>query len=152
MVSLTVRRKTHVDLSKVSAMLRGPLQVKVGFPKGEADSDVINKAIWTHFGTKGGGWGGPIPERPFLSNAMRSNRSAYRAAMKASASKILTGKTDVQTTLRKLGIKAQGDVQSEITSLSSPANSPVTIKLKGSSNPLIDTGEMRGAVTWKIDE
>jgi hypothetical protein len=32
-----------------------------------------------------------------------------------------------------------------------PPNSPVTIALKGSSKPLIDTGEMRGAVTWKVD-
>lgn len=114
------------------------------------------KGIWNHFGTRGGasggGWGGPIPERPFLSNAMRNNRAAYRAAMKTSAAKLLRGETSLRTVLSKLGILAQGDVQEEITSLSSPPNSPVTIAMKGSSNPLIDSGEMRGAITWKIDE
>lgn len=156
MFTASIRRKKHVDLSKVQTSLMGPKKVKVGFPAGEADGDVINKAVWNEFGTRGGasggGWGGPIPERPFLRNTMRSNRDAYRAAMKASASKLLTGKTDIQTVLRKLGILAQGDVQEEITSLSSPPNSPVTIALKGSSNPLIDSGEMRKAVTYKVGD
>jgi hypothetical protein len=34
----------------------------------------------------------------------------------------------------------------------SPPNSPVTVALKGSSKPLIDSGEMRGAVTYKVDQ
>lgn len=145
-----------MDLTKVLSKLKGPSKVRVGLPAGESDQDNINKAIWNEFGTQGGasggGWGGPIPERPFLRNAMRDNKPAYRAAMQTSARKLLTGETDLDTVLKKLGIKAQGDIQGEITSLSSPANSPTTIKLKGSSNPLIDSGEMRGAVTWKIDE
>ena len=53
--------------------------------------------------------------------------------------------------LRKLGIKAQGDIRAEITFLQSPPNS-ITVELKGSSNPLIDSGEMRAAVTFKVEE
>lgn len=140
----------------MAAGLRGPSKVKVGFPAGEAAAGNIEKAIWNEFGTRGGasggGWGGPIPERPFMRNAMRDNASSYRTAMKTSAAKLLRGETSLRTVLSKLGIKAQGDIQSEITSLSNPPNSPVTIALKGSSNPLIDNGEMRGAVTWKVDE
>ncbi len=128
--------------------------MKAGFPSGEADAENIQKAIWNEFGTRGGasggGWGGPIPERPFMRNAMRNNRSKYRDALKASAAKLLTGKTTLRQVMSKLGIEAQGDIQSEITSLSSPPNSPVTIALKGSSNPLIDDGEMRATVTWKV--
>jgi hypothetical protein len=155
-MSITFRRVKHVDLSKVQTSLYGPKKVKVGFPSGKVDSHNISKAIWNEFGTRGGasggGWGGPIPERPFMRNAMRDNKSSYQLAMKTSAAKLLRGETAIKTVLSKLGIKAQGDIQSEITSLSSPPNSPVTIALKGSSNPLIDTGEMRGSVTWKIDE
>ena len=72
--------------------------------------------------------------------------------MSASAPKILRGTTSLFSVLSKLGILAQGDIQAEITALASPPNSPVTVALKGSSNPLIDTGEMRGAVTYKVDE
>lgn len=156
MFTIGVKRKVvgsvYADLGK---SLRGPKQVKVGFPAGDADQDNINKAVWNEFGTRGGassgGWGGPVSERPFMRNAMRDNRGKYRDALKASAAKILTGKTQLRTVLSKLGILAQGDVQGEITSLMSPPNSPVTVALKGSSKPLIDSGEMRGAVTYKVD-
>lgn len=156
MFTVAVKRTRHVDLSKVQTSLRGPKKVKVGFPAGEADGDNIEKAIWNEFGTaggaSGGGWGGPVPERPFLRNAMRDNRQKYRDGMKASAKKLLLGQTALQTVLRKLGADAQGDVQESITSLSDPPNSPVTIELKGSSKPLIDSGEMRAAVTYKVGD
>lgn len=157
MFTVQVKRKTNTSvLRNIGSALAGPKTVKVGFPAGEADQDNINKAVWNEFGTKGGasggGWGGPIPERPFLRNAIRENRGKYRDAMRSSAAKILVGKTGIRTVLSKLGIVAQGDIQAEITSLQSPPNIPVTVALKGSSNPLIDSGEMRGAVTWKVNE
>lgn len=86
-----------------------------------------------------------------MRNAMRNNRGKYRAALKTSASKILLGETALGTVLNKLGILAQGDIQAEITSLMSPPNSAVTIALKGSSKPLINTGGMRQAVTWIVE-
>ncbi len=151
MLTSRVVRKVFV---KVPRTIAGPQQVKVGFPAGEADADNIQKAIWNEFGTKGGasggGWGGPIPERPFMRNAMRSNRDQYLAMMKASATKLIRSETTLNQIMMKLGVLAQGDIQGEITSLSSPPNSPVTIALKGSSNPLIDSGEMRGSVTFKV--
>ncbi|TLX12144.1 hypothetical protein [Rhizobium sp. MHM7A] len=153
MFSIGVKRRSLVKLPKG---VTGPSKVKVGFPKGEADQGNIQKAIWNEFGTRGGasggGWGGPIPERPFMRNAMRDNRGKYRQALRASAAKLLIGKTNLRQVMAKLGIEAQGDIQAEISSLSSPPNSPVTIALKGSSKPLIDQGEMRAAVTWKVDE
>lgn len=152
--TVEVKRNKRLDLSRLQTSLRGPKKVKVGFPSGEADAGNIQKAVWNEFGTRGGasggGWGGPVPERPFMRNAMRENTGKYRNGMRASAAKILTGKTSVTVVLSKLGIMAQGDVQQSITSLSSPPNSSTTIELKGSSNPLIDSGEMLGAVTWKV--
>lgn len=151
---LTVKRTKHRDLSKVK--LEGPSQVKVGFPKSKAAGSDIEKAVWNEFGTRGGasggGWGGPIPERPFMRNAMRNNRGKYLNALKTSARKILLGETALHTVLNKLGILAQGDIQMEITSLMSPPNAAVTIAMKGSSKPLINTGAMRAAVTWVIEK
>lgn len=148
-----IMRKRHKVLPKSIA---GPSKVKVGFPKSKASTSNIEKAVWNEFGTRGGasggGWGGPVPERPFMQNAMADNRGKYRDGMATAARKILIGDASMGSTLSKLGIMAQGDIQGEITSLSSPPNSPVTIALKGSSNPLIDTGAMRQAVTWQIDE
>lgn len=153
MVYVKVRRKRR---RKLPESIPGPRKVKVGFPAGKADGDVIARAIWNEFGTKGGasggGWGGPIPERPFMRNAMSQKKGEYREALKRAALKIVLGEASLAEVLSKLGTRAQGDIQREITALSSPPNSPVTVALKGSSNPLIDSGEMRGAVTWKVEE
>lgn len=153
MFTASIRRKRHVKLPE---KINGPSKVKVGFPKSGASASNIEKAVWNEFGTRGGasggGWGGPIPERPFMRNSMRDNRGKYKSAMSTSAAKILRGETAMGTVLSKLGIVAQGDIQSEITSLSTPPNSPVTIALKGSSNPLIDTGAMRQAVTYQVTD
>lgn len=138
-----VRRINHI---KIPETISGPSKVKVGLPAGKSDGAIINRAIWNHYGTSRG-----IPARPFLLNSMRKNRSKYLDAMKTSASKILRGETSLSTVLNKLGIFAQGHIQAEITSLKSPPNAPATIKRKGSSNPLIDTGAMRAAITWKLD-
>lgn len=134
-----VRRKKG---RRLPAGIIGHKKVKVGFPATKTNQDVLNKAIWNHFGTRN------IPERPFLSNAMNDNRSKYIAALNRSAFKILSGETTVGEVTLKLGILAQGDVQTEIVNLSDPANAPATIKKKGSSNPLIDTGEMKNSVTF----
>jgi len=146
MFTVTVKRNQRVNLKAIEGKIKGPSRVKVGLPAGKADSDNIMKAIWNNFGTQN------IPERPFMQNAMRANRSSYRAAMISSASKILRGETSLRSVLSKLGTKAQGDIQAEITALSSPPNAPSTIRQKGSSNPLVDTGEMRSSITWTIWE
>ncbi|WP_019997258.1 hypothetical protein [Aureimonas ureilytica] len=159
------RRIQWLGHKALAALYRGPSKVKVGFPAGKAGADIVQRAVWNEFGTRGGasggGWGGPVPERPFMRNAMRENRDKYRRAMIAAArSTLMVGSSGfalrsgspLRNSLDQLGILAQGHIQGEITSLASPPNSPVTIALKGSSNPLIDTGEMRQRVTWKVDD
>lgn len=125
--------------------ITGPTRVKVGYPAGTSGG-ILDKAVYNHFGTS------TIPERPFISNAIRDNQSSYKQALTTSAAKIVRGETDTRSVLAKLGIKAQGDIQTEITNLADPPNAPSTIAKKGSSNPLIDTGAMRNATTWKIDK
>jgi hypothetical protein len=81
-----VRRKhRRVELPS----LAGRSRVKVGF-LGSAQAD---KAFWNEFGTmggaSGGGWGGPVPERPFFRTALRENGEKYRARLRAGARMIL---------------------------------------------------------------
>lgn len=130
-----------------------PAVVEVGFPAGETDSDVLERAFFNNFGTE------RIPERPFMQNAMRDNRASYRSLMISGAKEIVrsaaAGKDPGQVmrrVLRKLGVKAQGDIQEEITSLQTPPNAPSTIAQKGSSNPLVDSGELRASVTFKVKD
>lgn len=161
-VVLSVSRKKKTILDKLTRIFSKKMPVVVvGFPASKSSASDIEKAIWNEFGTRGsgkpfktprgGGFGGPIPERPFMRNAMRNNEAKYKKAIRISAKKILLGETTPEIVLAKLGTQAEQDIKEEITNLSSPPNSALTIKLKGSDNPLIDTGAMRAAVTWKIE-
>lgn len=157
---VTVRIKRKGDFSKlgrkIMTAITGPKHVKVGFVAGEADQHNINKAFYNEFGTKGGasggGWGGPVPERPFIRLGVKKTKEAMKSQVKPAAKGILTGRSTMRQALSKLGIMGQRDIRDSIVELSSPPNSPVTIALKGSSNPLVDTGEMGKNVSWKIDE
>lgn len=130
---------------KIDPKFSGPRRVKVGFPAGKTGSEILARAGYNHFGTS------TIPERPFLTNAIRDNRGKYSRFLKAEGKKILIGDHTPKLALERLGLLSQGDIQEEITNLSSPANAASTVRQKGSSNPLIDTGQMRGSVTYKVE-
>ena len=146
MTARAIRRgDAGLVLERIQRALAGPRKVKVGFPAGEADQGAIDKAVWNEFGTSG------TPERPFFRNAMADNRGVYRAFMTSEARKVIAGDQSMRRTLDRLGLLAQGHIQASIVELDSPPNSPATIRAKGSSNPLIDTGEMRQAVTFVVE-
>jgi hypothetical protein len=166
-ISLHLRRRGGAGLLrrlKTARQLRSKV-VEVGFPKGKTDSKIVERAVYNEFGTegsgkgfstpRGGGFGGPIPERPFMRNSLRNNRGKYQARLRAAAREILRSKDPEATmlqALRRLGHEAQSDIQAEIVTLTTPANSPLTIELKGSSKPLIDSGRMHQAVTFIVGE
>jgi hypothetical protein len=156
--------RVRTALASLRSLSSGPDRVKVGWPSG-TDDGILLRAVVNEFGTRGsgkgfktprgGGFGGPIPERPALRNAFRANRGKYqhaiRAEMRGIAKALVTGRpVDTFDVLSRLGIIAQSDIQREITSLRSPPNSPATIALKGSANPLIDSGAMRAAVSYQV--
>lgn len=146
----------HKRLRPLPTAITGPQRVKVGFPASAASGVNIDKAFYNEFGTRGGasggGWGGPIPERPFMRNSVRDNGTNYRNMLKKMAKAILNGSLTLRQAMAQLGLQGVRDIQQEIGSLRSPPNSPVTVRLKGSSKPLIDSGEMRQAVTYKVEE
>lgn len=158
-----IRKKRGKGVKGISSLLPGPNSVRVGFWKGETNPIDIEKAIYQEFGTRGGasggGWGGPIPERPFMRNALRDGREANRALLKSEARRIVlaavrgaSAADAKRMALRRLGIKIQGDIQASIASLTTPPNSPVTIALKGSSKPLIDTGKMSASAAYMVED
>ena len=52
--------------------------------------------------------------------------------------------------LEQLGAMAVGEVQKYVTELDTPPNAPSTIRQKGSSNPLINTGALRQSITYEV--
>ena len=139
---------------KLPTSFTGHSKVKVGFPSG-VSNDIVMRAIYNNYGTSekvnlvGGGksLAEIVPERPFLDNAIRDNRAKYGRMMRAASVGIINGSSSVTSVMRKIGIEATGDIQDEIVNLRTPENAPSTVKQKKSSNPLVASGEMKGAVT-----
>jgi len=99
-------------------------------------------AAWNEFGTR------TIPERPALRAANKENQKALMNLLK----RLTDPKLMIVTvnTGNLLGANHQGAMQQSIIKWGSPANAPATIKAKGSSNPLIDTGLYKNSITFKV--
>ncbi len=120
--------------------------VLVGFPEdtGNYDDDqisIVEVAAKNEFGIGN-------PKRPFLRLGVDAAEDDLIEYSIDAASMVMDNKIDVNGALDGIGEIAKSSVQQYITDLKSPPNSKATIKRKGSSNPLIDTGEMKGAVTF----
>jgi len=147
-VRTTLRQRGDLrgHVQKIEKALAGPTAVKVGLPAGKAPADIVQIAVWNHFGTSRG-----IPPRPFITVAMFKNRGAIRANLRKIAEGVVVKAKPLTPELQKLGAYGAGLIQDQIASSMPPANAPSTIAQKGSSGTLIDTGRMRQSITWELD-
>ena len=109
---------------------------------------VATVAAWNEFGTRLGGKK-HVPERPFMRSAIRDSVDPLRKVLREHVNPHTMNVDNRVGGL--LGTVMKGQIQKSITSLKEPPNAPVTIKRKGSSNPLIDEGFMRQSVSWKVN-
>ncbi len=93
-----------------------------------------------------------IPERSFLRSTVQKNQREYGQFLKTGLEKVAEGKLDGAQLAELLGLKVQGDIQKTIQDISNPPNSGFTIRMKGSSNPLIDTGHLAQSITFEVVE
>ena len=117
------------DPKKLKSKIKKHLPKERTFSTGFFDHVNAEKAFYNHFGTE------DIPPRPFLQFDQDKAAKLVRKAI------VSDGDT---VSLIKVGLTAM--IQENIVDLRTPANAESTIKKKGSSNPLIDTGAMRQAV------
>ena len=114
-------------------------------------------AAFLEFGTKGreprrGGWGGPIPERPYFRAALRAVRSdvleLVREELNADTMRVDSGLAD------RIGSMVVAAIQSSISDGDWAENAELTKKLKGPSKtkPLVNTGQLGQDVTWAVDK
>lgn len=90
-----------------------------------------------------------IPERSFLRSTMDTNRAKYTKEIQRIATKIFDGKT-AYAAMNLLGMRAANDVKNTIRAHVPPPLQPETVARKGSSTPLIDTGQVINSITWKL--
>ena len=91
-----------------------------------------------------------IPERSFLRGGFDHNRKAIADTAERLLEKLVEGTIDAETLLEFLGENTVGRIKNYLVDLRTPPNSSLTIRQKGSSNPLIDSGHLKDAITYKI--
>jgi len=150
-----IRRETEALGDK---MVKVGIQSDAGAYSDDDDEDaptLVEIAFWNEYGTEGGasggGWGGPVPERPFMRNSFDDNKSDLQDFKGRLWDRVIRGTVDARQAAELLGQRHEGQVKETITSLATPPNAPATIALKGSSNPLIDSGQMRQSVRYEVE-
>ena len=91
-----------------------------------------------------------IPERSMVRETLRINDKKYREAARKIGLGITAGKMDQRRGLDLLGVMIKGDIQQRIAAGIAPGLKPATIRRKGSSKPLIDTGQMRASIDHEV--
>lgn len=92
-----------------------------------------------------------IPQRSFIRSTVDAKAPEIAAVQHAVAVRVLKGQTPIEDGLNQIGAKVASFVQGTISAGVLPALKPETVERKGSSKPLVDTGQLRAAITWKVE-
>lgn len=123
-------------------------EIEIGFLEGGGEEDgvpIAYIAACNEYGTS------RIPARPFMRQTTENYRSAWGRLAARLEDRVAHG-MDPHQALEILGNKAEGDMKATIGRGHFVPNAPNTIKQKGSSQPLIDTGRMRNSVSHKVED
>ena len=131
--------------------------IKIGILAEDADKvkaegiNLAGIAAVNEFGTDRAGRGKNIviPERSFIRSTMDEEKNYFYRITKNALNNIVMG-ADIFKEFSIIGLAISSAIKKKITDLREPPNAPSTIRRKGSSNPLIDTGRMRASVRHKV--
>lgn len=138
------------------------LESMLGMSSGGSNdmSEVAKIAAWNEFGVPkkqtaetekmlgmaSGGW--RIQPRPAFRAATDGNREKLKAFKERVYNEFLLGRLTPKQALDEIGLWMQAQIRGSILRGGWAPNKPSTIKAKGSSKPLIDTGQEINSVTW----
>jgi hypothetical protein len=124
-------------------------RILVGVPEGKTEPDgtsTAKVAAMVEFGTV------DSPERPFLRNGIRHAYPAITRFNAPALRAVAEGKMSADVALAHTGELAVAGVKREMVSGDFAPNAPSTIAKKGSSQPTIDTAQLRQSITYKVEE
>ncbi len=93
---------------------------------------------------------GHNPERSFIRDWFDAHRSENQENLRLVGIQVLRGQYTVDIALGRLGALFQGQIQNRISAGIPPPLSKKTIDRKESSVPLINTGQLRSSILWKV--
>jgi phage gpG-like protein len=106
---------------------------------------VVDVATFHEFGTEN------VPQRSFLGDTIDKNKGRYFAIMEKMKTQVLTGQMDVDKALSIIGLEIASNAKERIKAGIAPKLDDQTIAKKGSSTPLIDSGQLRQSITFVVE-
>ena len=92
-----------------------------------------------------------IPERSFIRNGHDANIDRVINQTERAIIQVLAGKMSRDDLCDLCGEQLATAIKTYARNLSKPKNHPYTVEQKGSSNPLVDTGDMIEHIDWKVE-
>lgn len=129
----------------------GADEAKTGEAVGEGLT-LLEAAIFNEFGTTDAEGNIHVPARSFIRAWFDENEAALRQELTGLMRDVVAGKRTKEQILQMLAVRCVGEIQQRIADGLDPENRHSTVEKKGSSTPLIATGQLRAGVTSRITE
>lgn len=92
-----------------------------------------------------------IPERSYIRGGYDANKAKMERIIEELLEQVVLMQISVSQFQNRIGIECVRFIQEFMTDLNSPEKHPYTVdKNGGKTNPLIDTGELREKITYKV--
>lgn len=146
-----------MGMSQITAELKkfAGSYVKVGILEnaGQKDGvDVAEYATWNENGVMGKNGKWKIPPRPFVKGWSDTEKTNIEGRIKNVYGRVAAGEVTAEKALETIGQYGKTGIQGYIRRGNFTPDAPATIKAKGSSTPLIDTGTLRNSVNYEVSK
>lgn len=150
MKSQIIKKLDGKFLDRLKRSIATNPKINVGFPSGgpveESGTPVALVAAVHEFGSQ------HVPERSFLRAGIRDGADQQVRLNRRNLAAVARNEMSVQEALGQLGEMAVSQVKQTIASGDFVPLKEATIARKGSSAPLIDTGQMHQSVAWEYEK
>lgn len=152
---MRVIKDTDKGFKKLAARLgetyRGRNSLLVGILGDQADEkhgDVGEETVGQIAAAHEYGLG--VPERTWLRGWFDAHQAEIKEDLRKISRGVIMGRFTQDDGLEILGVKYAGQIQARMATSIPPPLAPATVARKGSSVSLIDTGQMRSAVSFVL--
>lgn len=149
MISVTVKSRDNGLLGRIKRVAsQCTSKIEIGYfgeVHGGKTPITLNRLAAIHeYGTN------RIPKRPFVHPPLKQNRGKYLKITGKQIASSVMGRGRMSQTWHYVGQAAVSDVQNYMLTGKFAPLAASTVRRKGSSKPLIDTGQMRQSITYRV--
>lgn len=93
-----------------------------------------------------------IPARSFVRGWFDENRDKIRETIAKIAIQVVKGTLTPEIAFERMGVRFKAEIQNRISNGIPPELDPKTIARKKSSKPLINTGQLRASINYRVEK